>query len=268
MASPTWWALVWVDSGSWWWTGKPSLLQSMGSQRVRHDWETELADWFIGRTDAEAESRALILWPPDAKSQLIGKDPDAGKDWRQEEKGIIEGEMIGWHHRLNGQVFEQASGHCEGQGRLECYSPWGHEESDMTAWLNSIGIFSFFFFFFSYFTMSQNFKYIGWDLDICWPIISIYSYFWITYIYMCVCVCVCVCMYVCMYVYTVYGILQARRIELVSMPSKRDLPDPQDGTHVSWIADRFFIAEPPGKFHVYPQKSLDRGEDLRKWIYE
>ena len=67
---------------------------------------------------------------------------------------------------------------------------------------------------------------------------------------MCVCVCVCV--------YTVYGILQARRIELVPMPSKRDLPDPQDGTHVSWIA------EPPGKFHVYPQKSLDRGQDLRK----
>ena len=148
MVSPTRWTWVWVDSGSWWWTEKPSLLQSMGSQRVRHDWATELADWFIGTTDAEAESRALILWPPDAKSQLIGKDPDAGKDWRKEEKGIREGEMIGWHHRLNGQVFEQASGHCEGQGSLECYSPWGHKESDMTAWLNSIGIFLFSFLFF------------------------------------------------------------------------------------------------------------------------
>ena len=61
---------------------------------------------FIGKTDAEAE--APILWPPDAKSSLIGKDPDTGKDWRQEEKGVTEDEMIGWHHRLNGREFEQA----------------------------------------------------------------------------------------------------------------------------------------------------------------
>ena len=59
---------------------------------------------FIGRTDAEAE--ALILWPPDAKNWLIGKDPDAGRDWGQEEKGMTEDEMAGWHHRLNGQEFE------------------------------------------------------------------------------------------------------------------------------------------------------------------
>ena len=62
---------------------------------------------FIGRTDAEAET--LILWPPDAKNWLTGKDPDAGQDWRQEEKGIIKDEMVGWHHRLNGHEFEQAS---------------------------------------------------------------------------------------------------------------------------------------------------------------
>ena len=64
--------------------------------------------WIIGRTDAEAE--APILWPPDAKNWLIGKDPDAGKDWRQEEKGMAEGEMVGWHHWLDGHEFEQAPG--------------------------------------------------------------------------------------------------------------------------------------------------------------
>ena len=67
---------------------------------------------FIGRTDVEAET--LILWPPDAKNWLIGKDPDAGKDWRQEEKGTIEDEMVGWHHRLNGHEFEQTLGDSEG----------------------------------------------------------------------------------------------------------------------------------------------------------
>ena len=76
---------------------------------------------FIGRTDAEAP----ILWPPDAKSQLIGKDPDTGKDWRQEEKGTTEDEMVGWHYRLNGHEFEQAPGVGEGQGSLAYCSPWG-----------------------------------------------------------------------------------------------------------------------------------------------
>ena len=75
----------------------------------------------IGRTDAEAE--APILWPPDSKNWLIGKDPDAGKDWRQEEKGKTEDEMVGWHHRLNEHEFEQALGVCDGQGSLECCSP-------------------------------------------------------------------------------------------------------------------------------------------------
>ena len=78
---------------------------------------------FIGRTDAEAP----ILWPPDAKSQLIGKDPDAGKDWRQEEKGTTEDEMVGWHHRLNGHEFEQAPGVGEGQGSLAYCSPRGRK---------------------------------------------------------------------------------------------------------------------------------------------
>ena len=79
---------------------------------------------FIGRTDAEAETP--ILWPPDAKNQLIGKDPNAGKDWRQEEKGMTEDEMVGWHHWLNGHEFEQAPGVGDGHGSLVCSSPWGH----------------------------------------------------------------------------------------------------------------------------------------------
>ena len=78
---------------------------------------------FTGRTDAEAET--LILWPPNAKNWLIGKDPDAGKDWRWEEKGITEDEMVGWHHRLNGHEFESTPGVGDGQGGLACYSSWG-----------------------------------------------------------------------------------------------------------------------------------------------
>ena len=89
---------------------------------------------FIGRTDAEVE--ASIIWPPDA-NWLIGKDPDAGKYWRQEEKGTIEDDMVGWHHWLNGHEFEQALGDSWGQGSLACCSPWGHKESDMTEQLNN-----------------------------------------------------------------------------------------------------------------------------------
>ena len=89
----------------------------------------------IARTDAEAE--APILWPPDAKSQLIEKDPEAGKDWGQEEKGVAEDEIVRWHHQLNRHEFEQIPGDSEGQGNLMCYSPWGHKESDRTQWLKN-----------------------------------------------------------------------------------------------------------------------------------
>ena len=89
---------------------------------------------FIGRTDAEAE--ALILWPPDAKNQLIGKDPDAGRDSGQEEKGMTEDEMVGWHHRLDGHESEQAPGVGDGQEGLACCDSWGCIESDMTERLN------------------------------------------------------------------------------------------------------------------------------------
>ena len=88
---------------------------------------------FNGRTDAEAP----ILWPPDIKSQLIGKDPDAGKDWGQEEKGTLEDEMVGWNHWLNGLEFEHNLGDNERQGSLVCCSPWGRKESDMTEQLNN-----------------------------------------------------------------------------------------------------------------------------------
>ena len=89
---------------------------------------------FIGRTDAEAETP--ILWPPDEKNQLIGKDPDAGKDGGQEEKGTTEDEMVGWHHQVNGRESEQTPGVGDGQGGLACCSPWGRKESDSTERLN------------------------------------------------------------------------------------------------------------------------------------
>ena len=89
---------------------------------------------FIGRTDAKAETP--ILWSPDVKNWLIGKDPNAGKDWRQEENGMTEDEMVGWHHQLDGQEFEQVPGVGDGLGSLACCSSWDCKESDMTEWLN------------------------------------------------------------------------------------------------------------------------------------
>ena len=136
------------------WTEEPGGLQSMGSQRVGHDWATSLSlmlvhkrfppilyffkkylfiyltkgnqSWiFIGRTDAKAETP--ILWPPDVKNQLIGKDCDAGKDWRQEEKGTTEDEMVGWHHWLDGHASEQAPGVADGQRRLAVLQSMGSQ---------------------------------------------------------------------------------------------------------------------------------------------
>ena len=95
---------------------------------------------FIGRTDAETE--APILWPPDVKNWLIGKDPDAGKDWRQEGKGTTEDEMVGWHHWVNGHEFDQALGVGDVQGRLACCTLWGHKELYMTEQLNWNGLFT------------------------------------------------------------------------------------------------------------------------------
>ena len=89
---------------------------------------------FTGRTNVEVETP--ILWPPDAKSWLIWKDPDAGKDWGQEEKGMTEDEKVRWHHQLSGNEFVWTPGAGDGQGGLACCSSWGHKESDMTEWLN------------------------------------------------------------------------------------------------------------------------------------
>ena len=89
---------------------------------------------FIGRTDAEAETP--ILWLPDTNNWFIGKDPDAGKDWRREEKRVTEDEMIGWHYWLDGHEFEQVLGVGDVQGSLACCSLWGHKDSDTTEQLN------------------------------------------------------------------------------------------------------------------------------------
>ena len=83
---------------------------------------------FFGRNDAKAETP--VLWPPDAKGWCFGKEPDAGKNWRQEEKGETEDEMVGWHHWLNGPKFEQTLG--DSGKQPECFSPWGCKESDTT----------------------------------------------------------------------------------------------------------------------------------------
>jgi len=89
---------------------------------------------FIGRTDAEAETP--IIWPADEKNWLIGKDPDTGKDWRQEKKGMTEDKLVGWQNWLDGREFEQALGVGDGQGSLACCSPQSHKDSDTPEQLN------------------------------------------------------------------------------------------------------------------------------------
>ena len=89
---------------------------------------------FFGRTDAKTETP--VLWPLHAKSWLIGKESDTGRDWRQEKKGMTEDEMAGWHHWLFGRELEWTPGDVEGQGGLACCDSWGHKESDTTEWLN------------------------------------------------------------------------------------------------------------------------------------
>ena len=109
---------------------KKTLESSLDRKEIKPVHPKGDQSWiFIGRTDVEAETP--VLWPPDAKSWLIGKDTDAGKDWRQEEKGTTEDEMVGWHHRLNRHELEQILWASEEQGRLACCSPWDHKELDM-----------------------------------------------------------------------------------------------------------------------------------------
>ena len=109
-----------------------SLFDSMEIQPVHPKGNQSWV--FIGRTDVEAE--IPILWPPDSKKWLIWKDPDTGKNWRQEEKGTTEDEMVEWHHRLNGHELGWTLGVGDGQGGLVRCSPWGHKQLDMTERLN------------------------------------------------------------------------------------------------------------------------------------
>ena len=112
-----------------------TLESPLHSKEIQPDNPKESQPWiFTGRTDAKAE--APILWPPDANSQLW-KDPR--KDWGQEEKGMTEDEMVGWHHQLNGHEFGQTPGDGEGQGSLACGSPWGHKEVDTIEWTTILG---------------------------------------------------------------------------------------------------------------------------------
>ena len=113
-----------------------TLESSLDSKEIQPVNPKRNKSWiFIRRSDAEAE--APILWPPDVKKCVIWKDPDAGKDWRQEKKEMTEDKMVGWYHWLNANEFEQALGDGEGQGSLAGFSPWGCKELDTANWLKN-----------------------------------------------------------------------------------------------------------------------------------
>ena len=127
----------WVPKNWWFWSVvlEKTLESPLDYKEIQPVYPKGDQSWvFIGRSDVGAETP--VLWPPDAKSRLIWKDPDAGKDWGQKEKGTTEDEMVGWHHRLNGQGFGWIPGVGDGQGGLACCSSWGRKESDTTEQLN------------------------------------------------------------------------------------------------------------------------------------
>ena len=165
---------------------------------------------FIGKTDAEAE--APILWPHDVKNWLTGKDPDAVKDWRQEEKGKTENEIVGWHHWLNGHEFEQAPGVGDGQGSLVCCSPW---VTKSWTWLSD-------------WTEGYNIQHGKCNYHWCMLKRKGKSL-------------PCVWVFVAQWTYTVHGILQARTLEWVAIPFSRRSSQPGDWTQIShcrWILYR------------------------------
>ena len=131
------WELDYKESWYFWTVALEKTLESpLDCKEIQPVHPKGNQSWiFTGRTDAEAE--ALVLWPPDVKSRLIGKDPDGGKDGRQKEKRVTEDEMVGWHHRLSGREFEHTPGDGEGQGSLVSCSSWGGKEPDTTQWLNN-----------------------------------------------------------------------------------------------------------------------------------
>ena len=129
----------WVLKNWWFWMVvlEKTLESPLDSKEIKPVNPKVNQSWaFIGRMNAEAETP--VLWPPDVKSWVIWKDPDAGEDWEQEEKGTTEDEMAGWHHWLNGHGFEQAPGVGDQQGSLACCSPWGCKELDTTEQLNCV----------------------------------------------------------------------------------------------------------------------------------
>ena len=126
----------WVPK-NWFWTAvlEKTLESPLDCKEIQPVHSEGDQSWvFLGRTDAEAETP--VLWPSHVKSWHIGKDPDAGRDWGQEEKGTTEDEMDGWHHRLDGHEFAFTLGVGDGQGGLACCNSWGGKESDTTEWLN------------------------------------------------------------------------------------------------------------------------------------
>ena len=134
----------WVPKNWCFWTVvlEKTLESPLGWKEIKPVHPKGNQSWiFIGRTEAEDETS--ILWPTDGKSRLIGKDPDAWKDWRQEEKGTTEDEMVGWHLWIDGHEFEHALGVGDEWGSLACCSPWGLEESDTTEQLNWIELLDF-----------------------------------------------------------------------------------------------------------------------------
>ena len=135
------WELDYKDSWTlknwWFWTVvlEKTLESSLDCRDIQPVHPKGNQSWvFIGSTGVEVET--LVLWPPDAKSWLIRKDPAAGRDWGQEEKEMIEDEMVGWHHQLNGHGFWWTLGVGDGQGGLASCDSWGHKESDTTEWPN------------------------------------------------------------------------------------------------------------------------------------
>ena len=127
----------WAPKNRCFWTVvlEKSLEIPLDSKEIKLVSPKENQSWiFIGRTDAEANT--LLLWLPDVVNWLLGKEPDAGKDWKQEKMGMTEDEMIGWHPWLNGHEFECAPGVGDEQGSLVCCWPWGGKESDVTELLN------------------------------------------------------------------------------------------------------------------------------------
>ena len=127
----------WVPKNRCFWTVvlEKTLENPLDFKEIQPVYPKGNQSWiFIGKSDTEAETP--ILWPPDLKNWLAGKSPDAGKDWRLEEKGMTEDEMVGWHYQLNGHEYEQAPRVGDSQGSLVCCSPCGHKELDTTEQLN------------------------------------------------------------------------------------------------------------------------------------